>query len=148
MAKALIGHIPEKLPSPHLARPLIVLIVHEDASFRAAAESALTQAGFGVVAVPNSMTAIGVLGREALISCLITTMRMPRGHPHGLALARIARQHCYQTVVIFLAGKWSEPNTNGLLLDGAPAIVCPEQDVAGLTNETRRALRSASADQR
>jgi len=99
-----------------------------------------------VVAVPNSMTAIGILGREALVSCLITAMRMPRGHPHGLALARIARQHCYQTVVIFLAGEWSASNTKGLLLDGAPPIVCPEGDVAGLTNETRRALRSASAD--
>jgi len=146
MAKALIGHMPEKLSSPQLARPSTVLIVHEQASFRTAAESALAQAGFGVVAVPNSMTAIGMLGRGALISCLITTMRMPRGHPHGLALARIARQHCHQTVVIFLAGEWNESNTKELLLEGAPAIVCPEQDVAALMDEARRAMRSASAD--
>jgi len=148
MAKALIGRRLQTLPPPHLARPSIVLIVHEEASFRTAAESALAQGGFAVVAVPNSMTAIGVLGREVLVSCLITAMRMPLGHPHGLALARIARQRCYQTVVIFLAEEWSASNMKWLLLDGAPAIVCPEGDVAGLTSETRRALRSASAGHR
>ncbi len=137
---------PAASASPPVSGVQTVLVVHEDEAFRAAAGEALTQAGFGVVAARDSMTAMNILGREARISCLMTTMRMPLGHPHGLALARVARQRWYATVVIILSGDWCASESKGLLLEGAPAIVCPGWDVAAVTREARNALRALPAD--
>lgn len=85
------------------------------------------------------MSAIAVL-RDRGIDGLITTIRMPRGHPHGLALARLVRDQNSMSMVIFLTDETRFTSAEGTLLNGKSAIVCPVGDVPGLVHRARIGL--------
>jgi DNA-binding response OmpR family regulator len=125
-----------------------VMLVSSDETFCTAAAGALTDAGFGVLVAPNSMDAVAILSGSILsghsIDGLITAIRMPRGHPHGVALARLVRDQNSMSMVIFLTDEPRFVSAVGTLLNGKTAMVCPVGDVPALIRRTRTALSHGS----
>lgn len=116
-----------------------VMLVSPDDAFCAAAACALMDVGFSVLVAPNSMSAIAAFGDRS-IDGLITTIRMPRGHPHGLALAKLVRARNSTSMVIFLTDEPRFISAEGTLLNGKSAVVCPVGDVPSLIHRARIGL--------
>jgi DNA-binding NtrC family response regulator len=117
--------------SNHVDAIPTLMLVSPDDVFCAAAACRLIESGFSVVIAANSMIAIGILF-DRNIDGLITMVRMPRGHPNGLALARLVRDQNSTSTVIFLTDEPRFVAAEATLLEGKSAIVCPVGDVAGL----------------
>jgi CheY-like chemotaxis protein len=73
-----------------LATPVCtVLVVGNEERFRRTLAEALRQSGLHVVECVNTTEAIDIVKREH-VDVLVSRVRM-QGHPHGFALARMAR---------------------------------------------------------
>ncbi|HEX9462329.1 MAG TPA: response regulator [Alphaproteobacteria bacterium] len=123
-------------PTDSLDRNPNLMLVSPDEAFGAAAKRALSDAGFSVMLASDSISAIGLL-RGCEIDGLITTIRMPRGHPHGVALARLVRDHKSATPVILLTNSEGFRAGEPGFLEGLAAILCPLGDVAGLVRRAQ-----------
>lgn len=80
-----------------------ILLVEDDAALRHAIDRHLTSAGYAVVATEDTMAAL-----QQMSSChtdlLLTDIVMPKGKPHGIALARMARMRCAGLPVMYITG--------------------------------------------
>lgn len=90
----------------------VLLVEHEDA-YRHDALTALERAGFQVIACTTTTEALAVLDDAATpVDVLLSRVRMPTGHPHGLALGRMVRynrQHQNIRIVLYSVGYDSLP---------------------------------------
>jgi CheY-like chemotaxis protein len=69
----------------------LILLVDDVPGFRDDAAAALRRAGYRVTAVATTTAALDRLDRGLAVDVLVTRVRMPAGHPHGLALARMVK---------------------------------------------------------
>jgi DNA-binding NtrC family response regulator len=68
-----------------------LLIVEDDDAIRGCLADGLGMAGYEVIAFPTSTEALRELKSDRPIDLAIIDIQMPPGHPHGFALARMAR---------------------------------------------------------
>jgi CheY-like chemotaxis protein len=134
-----VSDVPPEVAGADTDASRTVMLVSPDDVFCAAAACALMDAGFTVLVAANSMSAIAALADRS-VDGLITTIRMPRGHPNGLALARLVRDQNSMSTVIFLTDEMRFTAAERTLLSGKSAIVCPVGDVPELIQRTRRGL--------
>lgn len=81
-----------------------LLIVDDDEVVRGTLAEGLGMAGHQVIAVSTSTEALRELKSERLIDLAIIDIKMPRGHPHGFALGRMARFNRPRLPLIFISG--------------------------------------------
>jgi DNA-binding NtrC family response regulator len=81
-----------------------LLIVDDDETIRGTLAEGLGMAGYRVIAVPTSTDALGELKSDREIDLAIIDISMPRGHPHGFALARMARFHRPHLPLVLMSG--------------------------------------------
>lgn len=81
-----------------------ILLVEDDAQLAYALSRSLTIAGHQVITALNGMSAIETLDTDVRIDVLLADIVMPTGHPHGVALARMAQQKRRDLKVILMTG--------------------------------------------
>jgi CheY-like chemotaxis protein len=81
-----------------------ILLVEDDATFRYATAQHLTAFGYDVIVAADSMAALDELSSDVAIDLLLTDIVMPKGKPHGLALARMARMRRQSLPVVLMTG--------------------------------------------
>ncbi len=81
-----------------------LLIVDDDETIRGPIAEGLGMAGYRVIAIPTSTEALGELKSDRPIDLAIIDINMPPGHPHGFALARMARFHLPDLPVVLMSG--------------------------------------------
>ena len=86
-----------------------VLVVDDDDAVRGAVSEALGMAGYQVIAVATTTEALRELDAGRAIDLAIVDVKMPPGHPHGFALARMAR--------------FRQPTLRFLFMSGSPEAV-------------------------
>ena len=94
--------------------PARIVLVHDDPEFARPALASLREAGYDVVAFPDSMSGIEALEHPRRIELLITRVRFPLGTPNGAALARIARLKRPGIKVLFASFPEVRQHTEGL----------------------------------
>jgi|SRR6185295_14281726 len=93
-----------------------ILIVEDDAAFAYAAWRHLEANGYRVVTVNSSMAALKKLDTES-VDIVVTDIRLGKGEPHGLALARMIKN--------------KSPNLPVILVTAYPDLVKTESDLPG-----------------
>jgi DNA-binding NtrC family response regulator len=89
-------------PLPLSMRTL--LLVEDDDAIRSSLAEGLGMAGYRVIAVPTSTEALSELKSDGVIDLAIIDIQMPPGHPHGFALARMARFHRPDLPLVLMSG--------------------------------------------
>jgi DNA-binding NtrC family response regulator len=80
------------------------LIVEDDDAIRSSLAEGLEMAGYRVIAFPTSTEALRELKSDRPIDLAIIDIQMPPGHPHGFALARMARFHRPGLPLVLMSG--------------------------------------------
>lgn len=86
-----------------LIRRTLLIVEDEDEIRRCLAEG-LGMAGYQVIAFPTSTDALRELKSDRPIDLAIIDIQMPPGHPHGFALARMARFHRPKLPLVLMSG--------------------------------------------
>ena len=81
-----------------------ILLIEDDTALAYALSRSLVHAGHDVTTALDGMSALQTLETNKDIDLVLTDLIMPAGHPHGLALARMARQKRPQLPIIFMTG--------------------------------------------
>jgi DNA-binding NtrC family response regulator len=81
-----------------------ILLVNDDEAFRHATARHLTDAGYRVILAADSMAALDELSSDVTIDLLLTEVVMPKGKPHGFALARMARLRRRSLPIVLMTG--------------------------------------------
>jgi DNA-binding NtrC family response regulator len=81
-----------------------LLIVEDDDEIRGCLAEGLGMAGYRVVAFRISTEALRELKSDRPIDLAIIDIQMPPGHPHGFALARMARYHRPGLPLVLMSG--------------------------------------------
>lgn len=81
-----------------------ILLVEDDAALAYALSKSLRGADHHVITALDGMTALKTLDTNVRIDVLLTDIVLPARQPHGLALARMARQKRPDLAVIFMTG--------------------------------------------
>jgi len=81
-----------------------ILLIEDDGELHAMLSESLTLAGHRVIGSHDGLSACNVLETDEPIDLLLADLVMPAGHPHGLALARMARHRRPDVAVIFMTG--------------------------------------------
>ena len=91
--------------SPRDAPPTAnILLIDDDELLRGSTETYLRSAGYDVVAVSNAMAGLDVLDSGAQVDLALIDILMPKGEPHGLSFARMARMRRAGLPIIFMTG--------------------------------------------
>ena len=94
--------------------PSRIVVVHDDQEFGASIGAALNAAGYEVTRFPDSMSAIMALDAAQSIELLITGIGFPKGTPHGVTLARMARVKKTGAQVLFVAREEYREDAEGV----------------------------------
>ena len=124
-------------PAMRRRRQRTILLVDDDLTLGGAIKDHLSEEGFEVIHIHNSMAALGLLETGRKIDLLLTDIAMPEGMPHGVSLALMARRHVQDVAVVFMTGHPDLLELAGEL--PGRAFVKPV-DLAELTQEIRRVL--------
>jgi CheY-like chemotaxis protein len=81
-----------------------ILLVEDDAAFAYALSKSLRDADHHVITALDGMSALKTLDTDARVDLLLTDIVLPTRQPHGLALARMARQKRPGLAVIYMTG--------------------------------------------
>lgn len=119
-------------------RPTI-LLVDDDLALGGVIRDYLSDEGFEVIHVHNSMLALGVLDTGRKIDLLLTDIVMPEGMPHGVSLALMARRYVQDVEILFMTGHPHVLEAVGEL--PGKSFVKPV-DLAELTQEIRFRLEA------
>jgi two-component system, cell cycle sensor histidine kinase and response regulator CckA len=113
-----------------------ILLIEDDAALAYALSKSLAQAGHDVKTALDGMSALQMLEADGPIDLVLTDLIMPTGHPHGLALARMARQKRPHLPIIFMTGHVELLN----LADGDQILLKPVS-VSLMLDEIAETLR-------
>jgi CheY-like chemotaxis protein len=91
-----------------------VLVVDDDDAVRGAVSEALGIAGYQVIAVTTTTEALRELDAGHAIDLAIIDVKMPPGHPHGFAFARMARYRQPTLRFLFVSGSAEAMDPNVL----------------------------------
>lgn len=81
-----------------------ILLIEDDEALACALSDSLRDAGHDVITALDGNSALETLDTDVRIDLLLTDIVMPPGHPHGLALARMARRKRSNLAVILMTG--------------------------------------------
>jgi CheY-like chemotaxis protein len=81
-----------------------ILLVEDDPAVSHVIEEHLTEAGFSVIAAPDTDSALNVLKRKQQFDLMLVDLVMPSDEPDGLAFANRARVKAPEVPVIFITG--------------------------------------------
>jgi DNA-binding NtrC family response regulator len=81
-----------------------LLLVEDDEAIRGIIAEGLGMAGYRVIAFATSTEALRELKSDRPLDLAIIDINMPPGHPHGFALARMARFHQPNLPLILMSG--------------------------------------------
>ena len=81
-----------------------LLLVEDDEEIRGCIAEGLGMAGYRVIAVPTSIEGLRELKSDRPIDLAVIDIQMPPGHPHGFALARMARYHRVKLPLVLMSG--------------------------------------------
>jgi DNA-binding NtrC family response regulator len=81
-----------------------ILLIEDDEELACALSASLSWAGHQLTTALDGFAALKALDTDARIDLLVTDIVMPPGQPHGLALARLARQKRPDLAVILMTG--------------------------------------------
>jgi len=81
-----------------------ILLIEDDEALAYALSSSLEEVGHHVTTALDGWSALRTLDTDVRIDLLLTDLLMPAGHPHGLALAQMARQKRLDLQIILMTG--------------------------------------------
>jgi CheY-like chemotaxis protein len=103
-------------PAPPRRAVKTVLLVEDDAAFAYAASKMLLRAGFAVLSAPDAAKAMALIEARACVDLLLADIRLPPGTPDGIEVARLVRQRCPDTKVLFVTALRDAPADGGRVL--------------------------------
>ena len=112
---------------PNSAKPTTVLVVEDELTVRALAESIIEALGYVILSAANAREAIALMGQDKLIHILFTDINLPDG-PHaidGLELARRAVELCPDLRVIYTTGGGQTGGLTALFVEDASFLPKP-----------------------
>jgi len=119
----------------------VILIVEDDAAFAYAVKRHLETHDYRVIAVGSSMEALKEFERQP-IDLVITDIRLLKGEPHGLSLARTIR-NAKPRIPVILITAYPELLENEAALPGL--VFNKPVELATLRNAVKACLGSAQA---
>jgi CheY-like chemotaxis protein len=87
------------------SRDTSILIVDDDDTCRDVTRNILVAAGFKVACARDFYEAIDLVEKDGKIDIAIVDVVMPRGTPHGLSFARMAKRRRPSLKVIFMSAR-------------------------------------------
>jgi CheY-like chemotaxis protein len=81
-----------------------ILLVEDDPAVSHVIEEHLVEAGFSVIAAPDTVTALGVIKRKQQFDLLLVDLVMPGDEPDGLEFATRAKAKTPDVPIIFITG--------------------------------------------
>jgi DNA-binding response OmpR family regulator len=81
-----------------------ILLVEDDPAVSHVIEEHLVDAGFNVIAAPDTKAAMGEFGGKQKVDLLLVDLVMPGDEPDGLAFANRAKAKAPEVPVIFITG--------------------------------------------
>ncbi len=81
-----------------------ILLVEDDGAVRRVLEEHLVDAGYAVIAVPDTTAALEVMVGSPRVDLLVADLVMPTGHSDGLAFATAVQAEQPDMPVIFITG--------------------------------------------
>jgi CheY-like chemotaxis protein len=124
---------PASMTVPGTDRKIVVL-VDQDGASRDSCEQILTDAGFTVLAFPDSLGALDEADSDRRLDLLVTQIQLPAGTPHGLSLAAMIRMRRPHLPVIFLANDHEHARLAG---EAADVLIKPIADIALIAAATQ-----------
>jgi CheY-like chemotaxis protein len=100
-----------------------ILLIDDDELLHSSAETYLRSAGYDVVAVSSAMAGLDVLDSERKVDLALIDILMPKGEPHGVSFARMARMRRANLPIIFMTGYPDLADTESNL--GGPLFAKP-----------------------
>jgi len=79
-----------------------ILVVEDDTAFAYAVSRTLLRAGFAVLSAPDGPRAIALIEERACVDLLLADIRLPPGTPDGVEVARLVRERCPETKILFV----------------------------------------------
>jgi DNA-binding NtrC family response regulator len=119
--------------------PNRILVIEDDEATRYAYERALKAAGYQTAGFGTYFAAAGEIDNGAG-ALLLVDIQLPPGTPHGLSIARMARQHRPGLPIIFVTGY---PEMAQLADAETGAIMLKPIDLGLLVNTVRDLLASS-----
>jgi CheY-like chemotaxis protein len=117
-----------------------VLMLEDDPDFAAAAAEAMRGAGLEVLTALHPWDAFHHLDGGREIDLFLTDIRMPRGMPHGFAMARMARYRRPKLKLLFITAYRDMAEAEG---DRLGAVLFKPIGPEALTQGVRQALAAA-----
>ena len=121
---------------PKRAKPITVLVVEDEPTVRALAESIIEGLGYTILSAANAREAIALLEQEEHVDILFTDINLPDGSDaiDGLALARKAVELSPGLRVIYTTGHGQTDGMTALFVEDATFLPKP-YTVKQLTEE-------------
>ena len=112
---------------PKRAKPTTVLVVEDEPTVRALAESIIEVLGYRILSAANAREAIALLEQDEPIDVLFTDINLPDGPDatDGLELARKAVELCPNLRVIYTTGHGQTDGMTALFVDDATFLPKP-----------------------
>lgn len=117
-----------------------ILLLDDDPDFAAAAAEAMRGAGLKVLTALHPWDAFHHLDSGREIDLFLTDVRMPRGMPHGFAMARMARYRRPKLKLLFVTAYRDIAEAEG---DRLGTVLFKPIGPETLTQEVRQALAQA-----
>ena len=112
---------------PKRAKPTTALVVEDEPTVRALAESIIEALGYRVLSAANAREAIALLEQDEPIDILFTDINLPDGPDaiDGLGLARKAVELCPSLRVIYTTGHGQTDGMTALFVEDATFLPKP-----------------------
>jgi CheY-like chemotaxis protein len=109
------------------AKPTTVLVVEDEPTVRALAESIIEALGYMILSAANAREAIALLEQDEPIDILFTDINLPDGPDaiDGLELARKAVELCASLRVIYTTGHGQTDRMTALFVEDAAFLPKP-----------------------
>jgi len=112
---------------PKRAKPTTALVVEDEPTVRAVAESIIETLGYRILSAANAREAIALLEQDEPIDILFTDINLPDGPDaiDGLELARKAVELCRNLRVIYTTGHGQTDGMTALFVEDATFLPKP-----------------------
>jgi CheY-like chemotaxis protein len=112
---------------PKRAKPTTALVVEDEPTVRALAESIIEALGYRILSAANAREAIALLEQDEPIDVLFTDINLPDGPDaiDGLELARKAVELCRNLRVIYTTGHGQTEGMTALFVEDATFLPKP-----------------------
>jgi CheY-like chemotaxis protein len=112
---------------PKRAKPATALVVEDEPTVRALAESIIEALGYRILSAANAREAIALLEQDEPIDVLFTDINLPDGPDaiDGLELARKAVELCRNLRVIYTTGHGQTDGMTALFVEDATFLPKP-----------------------